>query len=67
MITLKTNPYNEKELFMLASLFEQLEEIMGSNCKKGETCKTCEYRHLCYDITSAKEHAIKKANEVKSK
>ena len=59
MITLRVNPYSKKELERLADLLKAMEFHMTANYCKNGNCKTCEYRHLCYDLTSAREHAEK--------
>lgn len=59
MITIKSNAYSKNEISVLLSIFSIMENQMQTLCKQGETCKTCENRHICYDITSAKEHLIK--------
>lgn len=65
MITLRTNPYSEKEKVMLASVFATMEAVlMKKVCEHLDyCCKGCEYRHLCYDITNAREHAEKLLTE----
>lgn len=59
MITLRVNPYSKKELERLADLLKAMELHMNFNYCKDNFCKTCEYRHLCYDLVSAREHAEK--------
>lgn len=63
MITIKSNAYSKDEIFTLLTVFQKMEDLMQTKCKTGETCKTCEFRHICYDITSTKEHLVKLANE----
>ena len=57
MITLKLSAYSEKEVKKLATLLDQLQPILHENCIKHTDCKTCEYRHLCIDITQATIYA----------
>ena len=59
MITIKTSMYSENELKKLAECFDYLETFfMISNCRR-DTCKNCNVKHLCYDITMAKDYTKK--------
>lgn len=63
MITLKLNRFSEKEAEKLAELLCNMEQHMIINHCKGQQCPYCDYRHLCYDIKSAKGHAHRLAGE----
>ena len=63
MITLRVNPYNQKELERLADLLKASENLLTTHFCKSRNCKICDYRHLCYDLTSARKHAEKLVNE----
>lgn len=63
MITLKTNPYNEKELKQLLRILVASEKLMQSHFCKGRNCKACEFRHLCYDLSHARNYAEKLVQE----
>lgn len=57
MITLKLNPYSQKEVTKLAELLDSLQSELHKNCVKNDYCKTCDYRHLCIDLTQATMYA----------
>ena len=60
MITVKVNPYTYEDKRALAVALRAAEAAIMQECdKKTVYCKTCPVRHACYDITSAKEHAIR--------
>lgn len=63
MITLLVNPYSPEELKTLRDMLGVIETLMYRKCQAGTNCKQCEYRHICYDITSAKDHLIKLIEE----
>lgn len=64
MITLRTNPYTVEELEMLEKVLSVAEKIVTDNsCLTN--CDVCEYRHVCYDIESAHNHARKLVRKAK--
>ena len=64
MITLRVNPYSEKEVAKLTELLKRMEDELCPP-SKFRACKGCEFRHVCYDLMSAREHAEKVVNESK--
>ena len=65
MITLRVKPYSDEELRKLAELLMRMSDSF--DCAPKTPCKECGYRHLCYDIYSAKEHALKLVEEAYTK
>ena len=67
MITLRVNTYNVKELKELAEGLEAVEYVIAEqHCGDGN-CKNCDYRHICYDLAAAREHAKKLYNNALNK
>lgn len=62
MITLRVNPYSLEELEMLPKILESA--LLTIPCKEQKCCcRECNYRHICSDVWSAKEHAEKIVEE----
>lgn len=59
MITIRSNPYSKEECLALSEALAVAEDyIIRRVCGDIHThCKVCAYRHVCNDLTSAKEHA----------
>lgn len=60
MISIKSGAYSKAEKRMLAEALEKAESlVMHYGCDGGEhlNCKSCPYRHICNDLSSAREHA----------
>lgn len=61
MITLRINSYSDAEKKALDyALQSALNKFIGKYCGKSP-CVECEYRHVCYDLDSARRHANKVA------
>lgn len=60
MITLKLASYSPKEIAKLAELLKRAELSLCNNIYT-TACRQCEFRHVCYDLMSAREHAEKVA------
>lgn len=66
MITIKANVYTEGEKKALdVALQAAMNKFVGKYCGK-EPCRECAYRHVCYDLDSARRFTNKIA-EVDSK
>ena len=57
MITLRVNPYNDTEIAMLAIALTKAETVVKSVCKGQGDCRVCRLKHVCYDLSKAREHA----------
>ena len=67
MIQLKMNPYNDKEKKALLKLLTNASTTLSVVYCELDDCVECDYRHLCYDLEKAKQHACRKVQEVSKK
>lgn len=59
MITLRMNPYSDAEKRALDFAFQAaMNKFVGKYCGTSP-CRECEYRHVCYDLDSARRHTNK--------
>lgn len=64
MITLKLVAYNQSELQLLHTLIRQDIQFCLHKCDPSKcTCKTCEYRHLCSDLSRAEHFVYNQINK----
>lgn len=57
MITLKFRAYSNEELDTLLDTLENAQAMVQAQAgKECNACETCEYRHICNDLESAKRY-----------
>lgn len=65
MITVKTAHYNDEEIEQLYKLFGIMEKIVSTLCSHNTVCSECKYKHLCKDVTFAREYTESLRGEMK--
>lgn len=69
MITIKSNTYNKTEKLAINYILTHTYNFfLKEFCKggRGQRCKECEFKHLCYDITKIHFHGYSLAEEVEN-
>lgn len=56
MITLKMNPYNDKEKKLLHSMFIDACAVIQNLDECEGDCASCTLKHICYDIHAVERH-----------
>lgn len=58
MITIKSAMYTDDEKEPLYNALQAaIDSFINNNCEPQTPCSQCRYRHVCYDLSSARDYA----------